>query len=65
MYGNGRRIKGAHGKNQLRCRGELVERSFAHAKETSGMRRLPLRGHDNILRQLLIHQFGFNLSFRW
>ncbi len=49
VYGNRRRIKGDHGKELLRRRGELVERSFAHAYETGGMRRLHLRGHDNIL----------------
>lgn len=62
VYGNRRRIKGEHGKKLLRCRGELVERSFAHAYETGGMRRLHLRGHDNILKRLLIHLCGFNLS---
>jgi transposase len=62
VYGNRRRIKGEHGKELLRCRGELVERSFAHAYETGGMRRVHLRGHDNILKRLLIHLCGFNLS---
>jgi len=62
VYGNRRRIKGDHGKELLRRRGELVERSFAHAYETGGMRRLHLRGHDNILKRLLIHLCGFNLS---
>ena len=44
VYGNRRRIKGDHGKELLRRRGELLERSFAHAYETGGMRRLHLRG---------------------
>jgi transposase len=62
VYGNRRRIKGDRGKELLRRRGELVERSFAHAYETGGMRRLHLRGHDNILKRLLIHLCGFNLA---
>jgi len=62
VYGNRRRIQGEHGKALLRRRGELVERSFAHAYETGAMRRLHLRGHDNILKRLLIHLGGFNLS---
>ena len=62
VYGNRRRIKSEHGKNLLRRRGELVERSFAHAYESGGMRRLHLRGRDNILKRLLIHLCGFNLS---
>ena len=43
-------------------RGELIERSFAHMYETGGMRRTHLRGHTNILKRLLIHAAGFNLS---
>ena len=31
VYSNRRRIRGEHGKELLRQRGELVERSFAHA----------------------------------
>jgi hypothetical protein len=40
VYGNRRRIRGAHGKGLLRRRGELLERSFAHAYETGGIRRV-------------------------
>ena len=36
VYGNRRRIHGKHGKELLRRRGELLERSFAHAYETGG-----------------------------
>jgi len=62
VYGNRRRITGEHGQELLRHRGELLERSFAHAYETGGMRRLHLRGRENILKRLLIHIGGFNLS---
>jgi transposase len=62
VYGNRRRIAGEHGRELLRQRGELLERSFAHAYETGGMRRLHLRGRENILKRLLIHIGGFNLS---
>ena len=62
MYGNRRRISGDRGKQLLRQRGELVERSFAHAYETGGMRRVHLRGRENILKRVLIHIGGFNLS---
>src|SRR6266852_9025077 len=51
VYGNRRRIRGEHGKELLRRRGELVERSFAHAYETGGMRRVHLRGRENILKR--------------
>ena len=62
VYANRRRIKGKRGKRLLRKRGELVERSFAHAYETGAMRRTHLRGQQNILKRLLVHVAGFNLS---
>src|SRR5260370_28335891 len=62
VYGNRRRIRGEHGKELLRRRGELLEGSFAHAYETGGMRRTHLRGRENILKRALIHVGGFNLS---
>ncbi len=62
VYGNRRRLRGANGKRLMRRRGELVERSFAHCYETGGMRRLHLRGRENIGKRLLIHAAGFNLS---
>jgi len=62
VYGNRRRIRGARGKRLMRRRGELVERSFAHCYDTGGMRRTHLREHSNILKRLLVHIAGFNLS---
>ena len=55
VYANRRRVRGAYGKHLLRKRGELIERSFAHCYDTGGMRRTHLRGHENILKGLLIH----------
>ncbi len=62
VYANRRRVRGPHGKRLLRRRGEIVERSFAHCYETGAMRRTHLRGHENILKRLLIHVGAFNLS---
>lgn len=62
VYGNRRRIRGNRGKQLLRLRGELIERSFAHAYETGGMRRTHLRGHENITKRLLVHVAGLNLG---
>jgi hypothetical protein len=61
-YGNRRRIRGARGKRLLRRRGQYIERTFAHAYETGGMRRLHLRGRENILKRLLVHVGGLNLG---
>jgi transposase len=62
VYGNRRRMDGDHGKELMRRRGELIERSFAHAFETGGMRRTHLRHHENIAKRLLVHIAGFNLG---
>ena len=62
VYANRRRVKGNHGKQLLKKRGELIERSFAHCYETGGMRRTHLRGRENILKRQLIHVCAFNLS---
>ncbi len=62
VYANRRRIRGERGKKLLRQRGLMLERPFAHCYETGGMRRLHLRGRENILKRLLVHIAGFNLS---
>ena len=62
VYANRRRIRGERGRRLLRCRGELLERPFAHVCETGGMRRVHLRGHPNIRKRLLVHVAGCNLG---
>ena len=62
VYRNRRRMRGARGRRLMRRRGERIERSFAHLYDTGGMRRTHLRGHENILKRLLIHAGGFNLG---
>jgi transposase len=62
VYANRRRKNGRRGRRLMRRRGELIERSFAHAFETGGMRRTHLRHHDNIAKRLLVHIAGFNLG---
>jgi transposase len=62
VYRNRRRVRGARGKRLMRCRGQYVERSFAHVYDTGGLRRTHLRGHPNILKRLLVHAGAFNLG---
>jgi transposase len=62
VYANRQRLERPKGKRLLGRRGELIERSFAHCYETGGMRRTHLRNHSNILKRLLIHVAGANLS---
>ncbi len=61
-YDNRRRVRGERGQRLQKMRSELTERSFAHLYETGGMRRLHLRGRDNILKRLLVHAAAFNIS---
>src|ERR1700691_1228223 len=62
VYANRRRTKGDRSKRLQRKRSELTERSMAHMYETGGMRRVHLKGRDNILKRLLVHAGGFNLA---
>ena len=62
VYANRRRVQGARSKRLQRKRSELTERSMAHMYETGGMRRVHLKGRNNILKRLLVHAGGFNLA---
>ena len=62
VYRNRRRIRGTRGRRLMRQRGELLERPFAHMYESGGMRRLYLRGHENILKRILLHAGALNLG---
>jgi transposase len=62
VYANRRRLNTQTGKVLMRRRGELIERSFAHLYDTGGMRRVHLRGKNNIAKRALIHAAAFNLS---
>ena len=62
VYANRRRIRGKRGRRLLRQRGERLERPFAHAFETGGLRRVYLRGRMNILKRVLIHFAALNLG---
>lgn len=61
-YENRRRTQGQRGKRLQKIRSELTERTFAHMYETGGMRRVHLRGRENILKRLVVHAAAFNLS---
>jgi len=62
VYANRRRVQGRRGKQLQKLRSEMTERSFAHMYETGGMRRVHLRGRDNILKRALIQAMAFNLA---
>src|SRR5271157_4483763 len=62
VYANRARLKSGIGRETMRRRGELVERSFAHVLDRGGMRRAWLRGRENIHKRYMIHVAGFNLG---
>lgn len=63
VYNNRARISSGVGKSLGRLRTELVERSFEHTLDRSGgMRRVWLRGRENIQKRYLLHVAGFNLG---
>src|SRR3712207_1220953 len=62
VYANRIRLRSDIGKEALRRRAEVVERSFAHTLECGGMRRAWLRGRENVRKRYLIHVAGHNLG---
>ena len=61
-YGNHRRIRGERGKRLLRQRGEKLERTFAHLLVSGGLRRVHVRGQEEIRKRMLLHTAAFNLG---
>lgn len=62
VYAKRRRIRDERGKRLLRQRTVLQERPFAHGLDTGGMRRLFLRGRENVLKRRLVHCAALNLG---
>ena len=62
VYGNRSRLKSGVGREAMRKRGEIVERSFAHVLGRGGMRRTWLRGRENVHKRYLVHIAGYNLG---
>ena len=62
VYANRQRIGGNRGKQLLRRRGELIERTFAHAYETGALRRLYVHGKQNVQKRLLLQAAACNLA---
>ena len=62
LYANRRRVRGRRGRRLQRCRGEVVERSFAHLYETGGLRRVWVRGHENVRKRVLLQAAAYNIG---
>ena len=62
VYANRRRVESQRGKDLLRRRGEFLERPFAHQYETGALRRLHVRGRQNVAKRLLVQAAACNLA---
>ena len=62
VYANRQRIRGERGRRLLRQRGEKLERWNQHLYDRGGMRRVHLRGRENILKRLVVHSGAANLG---
>ena len=62
VYNNRVRLRSEVGKQAMRQRAGLVERSFAHILDRGGLRRTWLRGRENVHKRYLIHVAGHNLG---
>jgi hypothetical protein len=62
VYANRTRLGSGVGKQTMRRRAEIVERSFAHNLDRGGMRRTWLRGRENVHKRYLVHVADHNLG---
>jgi len=62
VYNNRARLRSGVAKEALKRRAELCERSFALVLDRGGMRRVWLRGGENLRKRYLVHVAGYNLG---
>jgi transposase len=62
VYANRRRVREERSKRLQKLRGELCERSFAHCYETGAMRRMYVRGTENVFKRVLVQAAAFNIG---
>ncbi|MDP8989569.1 MAG: transposase, partial [Acidobacteriota bacterium] len=62
VYANRRRVRADRSKRLQKLRGELCERSFAHCYETGALRRMYVRGTDNVFKRVLVQAAAFNIG---
>jgi transposase len=62
VYANRRRLRAQRSKRLQKLRGELCERSFAHCYETGALRRMYVRGADNVFKRVLVQAAAFNIG---
>jgi hypothetical protein len=62
VYNNRARLLSGVAKAAFKLRAEIVERSFAHILDRGGMRRIWLRGRENVHKRYRLHVAGHNLG---
>jgi transposase len=62
VYNNRTRLLSGVARQVFKLRAELVERGFALILDRGGMRRVWLRGRNNVQKRYLIHVTGYNLG---
>ena len=62
VYNNRTRLLSGVARQAFKLRAELVERGFALILDRGGMRRVWLRGRENVQKRYLIHVAGYNLG---
>src|SRR6201990_1358332 len=62
VYNNRARLLSEVARQAFKLRAELVERGFALILDRGGMRRVWLRGRENVQKRYLIHVAGYNLG---
>ena len=62
VYNNRARLRTHCGKEALRLRAEKVERTFEHLLNQGGMRRVWLRGRDNLQKRYSLQVAAYNLG---
>jgi transposase len=62
VYGNRRRVREQRSKRLQKLRGELCERSFAHCYESGALRRMYVRGADNVFKRVVVQAAAFNIG---
>jgi transposase len=62
VYANRRRVREDRSKRLQKLRGELCERSFEHCYETGALRRMYVRGADNVFKRVVVQAAAFNIG---
>ncbi len=62
VYANRRRKNGNRGKQLMRLRGERIERTFALVDDIGGLRRMHVRGHENVAKRTLLGAVAYNFG---